>query len=193
MGIKADTPSATVVAGIVAIVVLTSIAYLPGLNGQFVVDDRLLIVENADMSLDSGALRFFEDGMWSFSTLHREDRSLYRPLFLVALAAQRDLFGNNPLPFHGISLALHILNTCLLFTLLRKIPPLADPIPSIFATGLFAVHPVHVEAVSWISAQSHLFATCFVLLACHAHPSLLRSRWKAAGVGFGALLLAAFL
>jgi hypothetical protein len=193
LGGNAETSRSTLVAVLVAIVVLTCIAYLPGLDGQFVVDDRPLIVENEGMSLASGALRFFGEGMWSFSALEREDRSLYRPLFLVALAAQRDLFGINPLPFHGVSLVLHILNTCLLFMLLRRIPPLSDPLPSIFATALFALHPIHVEAVSWISAQSHLFATCFVLLACHAHPSLQRSRWRTAGVGFGALLLAAFL
>ena len=77
-------------------------------------------------------------------------------------------------PHHLMSLILHLANTGLFFRWLRKVT--GESGPSLAAAALFALHPLRVESVAWVSGRGDLLATLFVLLALEAHR---RDRWWA--------------
>ena len=86
----------------------------------------------------------------------------------------------NPRVFHGASLLLHLANVLLVFALLRRLLPSPRTAGSDWAAGagrlLFAVHPVQVESVAWISEMRGLLSGLFSLLALHAYLRYSESR-----------------
>ncbi len=96
---------------------------------------------------------------WRSSTL-----GVFQPVGWVLLRIQTALFGLSPLPFHGISVILHAANTILLFRLLLRLDPLKEGIfACAIAASVFAIHPLHVEAVAWASCQPLLWSVFFSL------------------------------
>ena len=96
------------------------------------------------------------------------------------------LFGfQNASRHHLVNLALHLANIGLFFWFLVKLT--GQRAPSLVAAALFALHPLRVEAVAWVSARGELLATFFVLLALEAHR---RQRWWAV-ILLGALAMMA--
>lgn len=87
----------------------------------------------------------------------------YAPLHILANTLQYRLWGAGPGGYHLVSTALHAVNACLLFLLLRRMTA-SVPI-ALWAALAFAVHPANVENVAWVSEQKTLFATCFGLLS----------------------------
>ncbi|MGE5197428.1 MAG: tetratricopeptide repeat protein, partial [Deltaproteobacteria bacterium] len=70
------------------------------------------------------------------------------------------IMKNNPLSYHLTNVILHALNTILVFIFLRLFFKAA---PSFLGACLFAVHPVHVEAVAWITAGNYIMISLFIL------------------------------
>jgi tetratricopeptide (TPR) repeat protein len=79
--------------------------------------------------------------------------------FLNSLAY--NLTGLNVVTYHLISILVHSMNTVLVFLFIRLF---LKTIPSFFGALLFAVHPIHSEAVAWISGRPYLIFTFFTLL-----------------------------
>src|SRR5210317_2283985 len=106
-----------------------------------------------------------ENVKWAFTTF---DRSNWHPLTWLSYLLDVELFGMNPGAQHGINLFFHILNSVLLFVILTKIT--GQRSASLIVAGLFAVHPLHVESVAWISERKDVLSTFFFLIAffCYA-------------------------
>ena len=86
------------------------------------------------------------------------------------------LFGVHPEPYHLVSLALHALNSVVLFQLLaRRLTPSA----AVVGAGFFATHPALFTAIYWLSARSDLLATTFALVAFALAIRRGRERWLA--------------
>lgn len=151
----------------------TVVAFLPALKNGFVSwDDYDNLLENPRyQGLDWMQLR------WMFTTFHM---SLYRPLTWVTLGLDHSLWGMNPFGYHLSSLIFHVANALLVYfvslLLLRRAissPSLPGEIPLRIASGfaalLFALHPLRVEAVAWISARNDLVSALFILatLLCY--------------------------
>ena len=108
---------------------------------------------------------------------------LYRPASLSLIAAQRWLFGTDTLiGFHLVSLGLHAGCTWLVF---RVLSHFVDDATAWLAAALFAVHPIHAEAVVTVYGQCDLLATLFSLLALERALAVQRL-----GNGAGRLILA---
>jgi len=120
--------------------------YFPVLGYEFVRwDDYELILGNP-------LVQFFSPKIfWSF------DPELYVPLTLLTYQIEYALVGAEPFLFHATNLILHAANAVLIFFLLRKV--LQDPLLAAGGALLFAVHPLHAETVSWISARKELLMT----------------------------------
>lgn len=86
----------------------------------------------------------------------------YRPMAKLVFLLGYQLFGPSPLGFHLISLLLNAVVVGMLFLLAQQM--LEDRVAAFAAAGLFALHPVHVEAVAWISAVTDIEVTLFCLL-----------------------------
>ena len=134
----------------VAVAVIVAAA---SLGNGFAYDDVPLIVDNAQVTALGGAWQYAVQPFWPVG-------GLYRPLTAWFLSLQWQLGGGSAAPFHLVSVLLHALVTGLVYVLARRV---LDARLAILAALLFAVHPVHVEAVANVVGQSELLCTAFVL------------------------------
>lgn len=170
------------------LVLAAAVAYAPVFGAGFVYDDHLVVLRNPAVAhFDVGAL--LSRPLWAFYSPETELAVGYwRPASSLLLAATYALAGPTPLAFHLLVLALHLAACGAAWALARRIGR-SDAVG--FAVALlFAVHPVHVESVAWISAVGDpAFGLC-ALLALERHLA-----WREAGSRgspwvAGALLLA---
>ena len=139
-----------------ALAALSLAVYANSLGGGFITDDQFQILNNPVVTGAQGLLTAFTSGVWSFIGYHG---NYYRPLQFVVYGLVYRAFGPSPFPFHLLMALLHALNTALAFWLARR---LALP-AAWFAAALFAVHPIHTEAVNWIAALPDVLTTTFIL------------------------------
>ncbi len=102
--------------------------------------------------------------IWAFTSIHSHN---WHPLTSLSHMLDCHLFGPNPHRHHLINLLFHILNTLLLFAVLRQIT--AAFWQSAFVAAVFAIHPLHVESVVWISERKDVLSTLFWLLTIAAY------------------------
>ncbi len=169
------------IAQTILLVLLPCACYWPALNGAFLWDDDILVSENRLVRAADG-LR----SIW-FSTAPLD----YFPLTNSAFWLQWRLWGNDPLGYHLVNLALHVASSFLLWRLLRALR-----VPGAwFGAVLFAVHPVNVASVAWIAECKSVLSMVFYLasLLCYVRwESDVESRKLgryAAAAGFYALAL----
>ncbi len=138
-------------AGVVLIAAAVFLAYLPAINGGALLDDDLLLTENPLIKA--------ADGLYSFWCTNKAQD--YWPVSNTTLWCEWRLWGMKTTGYHVTNLILHIAGVLLLWAILRKLS-----IPGSFlAAMIFAVHPVNVESVAWISQRKGLLAMLFFLLS----------------------------
>lgn len=169
-----------------AISAATAAVYAQTLDFDFVSwDDGVYVTDNAAVR-DGLSL---EGVAWAFTSL-RDD--YWIPLTWLSHMLDAELFGMNPAGHHATAGLLHLLNSLLLFALLRRMT--GELAPSALAAGLFALHPLRVEAVAWVSERKELLGTAFGLLALHAYLSWTRRGARTAYLlsllGFACALMA---
>ncbi|HYP29924.1 MAG TPA: tetratricopeptide repeat protein [Blastocatellia bacterium] len=138
------------------------------LRNDFAFDDLALIVQNGAIKELRNIPYFFTSGSWAISqeNIWRSD-AYFRPIFLSLLAINHAIFGETPWGWHLVSLLLHMAVTILVFLVCREVSG-RDWLSFVTAT-LFAVHPVHSEAVAWASGASVLLMSLFSLSAFYLH------------------------
>jgi hypothetical protein len=164
---------------LVLVVGATGLAvYLGALANRFAMDDIPLIVQNPIVNSVSGLWRAFAASYWPADF----GGAMYRPLPVASWALDRWLDGAPW--FHMVNLLWHAA-VCVLVTWLAR--RLADDATALMAGLLFAVHPLHVEAVANVVGRAELMAAAFVLLGVYA--ALVRGSvaWTAAAWTLGLL------
>jgi Tfp pilus assembly protein PilF len=101
---------------------------------------------------------------WAFTTGHTSN---WHPLTWLSLMLDAELFGTGPFGPHLTNLLLHAVNTVLVFLLFRRLK--AATWQSAFVAALFALHPLHVESVAWISERKDVLSTFFGWLSLWAY------------------------
>jgi Flp pilus assembly protein TadD len=129
-------------------------------------DDELYVTANRQVQ--KGLTR--ESVAWAFTATHAAN---WHPLTWLSHMLDVELFGLRPGPHHLHSLLLHILNTLLLFLLLRRLTGALWR--SALVAALFALHPLHVESVAWIAERKDVLSTLFWLLALAAWAAYARA------------------
>jgi protein O-mannosyl-transferase len=120
---------------------------------------------------------------WAFTTGYAKN---WHPLTWLSYMLDWQLLGPDPAGFHIVNLFFHIANTLLLFLVLKQMT--GSQWPSAFVAALFALHPLHVESVAWISERKDVLSAFFWLLTMWAYVRYVR-RPKAANY----LLIVVFL
>jgi tetratricopeptide (TPR) repeat protein len=162
---------------LLAVLAATAAVYAQVASFEFVTwDDPLYVTSNA--VVQQGLTR--EGAIWALGS--RVD-SNWLPLTWLSHMLDVELFGAWAGGHHLTNLVLHALATALLFGLLMAAT--RDLVPSALVAALFALHPLHVEVVAWVSQRKELLSTVFGLLA-----ALLYVWWTRRG---GALRYAAML
>jgi cytochrome c-type biogenesis protein CcmH/NrfG len=144
---------------LIGILAGTYIAYARTLRFGFAYDDFLQIVYNKQIESTRFLPGYFTNQVWAQAG--GMPANLYRPLFMSWLLLNREIFGLDPTGWHLTTILVHLLATLLVFLAGKKL--LRDPGPALFAAGLFGLHPVHVEAVAWVSAVTEPLAAVFFL------------------------------
>ena len=100
---------------------------------------------------------------WAFSPEAVPRTGNWHPLTWLSLMLDAEWFGDGAGGFHLTNVVFHTLNALLLFWLLQQAT--GAPWKSGFAAALFAVHPLHVESVAWVSERKDVLSTFFGLIA----------------------------
>jgi tetratricopeptide (TPR) repeat protein len=132
--------------------VLVITAYWPALQAGFIWDDDHYVTDNPMLTAPDGLRQ-----IW-FS-LHKQ--SQYFPLVFTTFRLERGLWGLKPWGYHLVNVLLHGVNAALAWAILRR---LAVP-GAWLAAALFAVHPVQVESVAWVTELKNLESMFFSALA----------------------------
>jgi protein O-mannosyl-transferase len=138
-----------------ALVAAVVVTYLPALDAGFVWNDHTYVTENA--TLDGSA------GLWSIWTDPASNEQYY-PLVFTTYWFEKRLWGLHPFGFHLVNVLLHAAGALLLGAFLKRLR-LAG---AWGAALLFAVHPVCVESVAWVTERKNTLSMVLTLLAAHA-------------------------
>jgi hypothetical protein len=112
----------------------------------------------------------------------------YRPLFASTILAEGDVFGVHPVPYHLVSILVHLANIALVWVIARRL--MQRLATAHMAAFVFALHPTYVPTVGWISEHTAMLATLMALLSFW---SFMKAREAAGGGRWYALSLAAYL
>lgn len=142
-----------------------AVLYGTTLTNEFARDDFYYIVRNAQV----------RHAPWRQLIEPHQNSNVYRPLVFLSYSLNYFTLGMHPAGFHLLNLALHAWVTVMLFFLLKEL--LGERLIALVAAWLFAVHPIHTEAVTNVAGRPELMAAGFLLAAWLAH---LRGREVAA-------------
>ena len=134
-----------------AVSIVTVLIYRPVWHGGFIWDDDRYVTQNSLLKAPDGLHR-----IW-FSL---DAPSQYFPLAYTVLRIERSLWDLNPTGYHWVNILLHVANALLVWCILARLK-----IPGAWwAAAIFALHPVQVESVAWISELKNVLMGFFFLL-----------------------------
>ena len=165
------------------LVAATLLAYQPAWQAGFIWDDDEYVTDNPLLTAPDGLKR-----IW-FSL---DSPSQYFPLTYTIFRIERLLWGFNPAGFHWVNILLHAANALLVWRLLRRLS-----VPGAWlAAAIFALHPVQVESVAWITELKNVLSLFFFLLALLAWVEFVEDRpkplWRFYGLALMFCALALF-
>jgi tetratricopeptide (TPR) repeat protein len=152
-----------------ALVALAVVVYLPSLSGGFIWDDNQYVIQHP--MIHAG------DGLWRF--WFTREAADYWPVTYSSFWIEYRLWGNRPMGYRLVNLALHAGTVLLAWSVLARLR-----VPGAWwAAALFAVHPVNVESVAWIFQRKNLLSLLFTLMSLrlylHIDETPAGERWRA--------------
>jgi len=147
----------------VLLVLMTLVAYIPAMRGGYVWDDDAHVLANTALR-DTNGLRRIWGALWADETYYPITTQYY-PMVFTSFWVEYHLWGLHPLGYHVSNVLLHALNAVLLWFVLRRLS-----VPGAWlAAAIFALHPVHVESVAWITERKNVLSALFYLSAMLAY------------------------
>lgn len=147
-------------AALASIVFLALASSVTSITNRFAFDDKHAILQNPAVHTLDGWWRLFGQSYWP-----RElGGDLYRPFTMLGFAVQWAAGDGSPMVFHATSIVLYALVCTAFFGVASQLVPRSG---AWLASALFAVHPVHVEAVGNLVGQSELWAALFMFVGLH--------------------------
>jgi tetratricopeptide (TPR) repeat protein len=139
-----------------ALVAITLLSYVPAYRAGFVWDDPDYIVNNPTLRSPDGLALMWTD---------RHSLPQWYPLVHTTFWVEYQLWGAKPTGYHVVNVLLHACNALVLWRLLKRLS-----VPGAWLAGcLFAVHPVHVESVAWVTERKNVLSLLLYLLAMIAY------------------------
>lgn len=153
---KIPAPSEHRFLRVIALLFLTTVAYIPALSAGFIWDDTMYVSENP-------SLRSLQ-GLWNIWFVLGETPQYY-PLVFTTFWIEHQIWDANPMGYHVVNILLHGCVACLLWIALRRLS-----VPGAWvAAAVFALHPVHVESVAWITERKNVLSASLYLSALLAY------------------------
>ena len=142
--------------GAAAILVIVTVAYVPAIRSDYIWDDDSYVTENPTLqTLDGLGRIWFEIGA----------TPQYYPLVFTTFWIEYRFWQLEPLGYHLVNVLLHGLSAVVLWLILRRLS-----VPGAWlAAAVFALHPVHVESVAWITERKNVLSGVFYMFALLAY------------------------
>jgi Flp pilus assembly protein TadD len=162
VSVRSVIPKLGVIFGICAVLAgITWLVFGQTVAHQFVTyDDPQYVYENARVAAGLSP----ESVVWAFT--HTVGGN-WHPLTVISHMLDCQLYGLKPAGHHFTNVLLHTIAVILLFLVLRQMT--GKLWPSAFVAALFAIHPLHVESVAWISERKDLLSAVFFMLTLGAY------------------------
>jgi len=138
---------------------LALVVYSRSLFCGFISDDLPQIVKNPQVQSWQYLPQILGSQLWS--QMARSQAFFYRPLFSLWMLVMHTLGGLTPWFWHLSSILLHVACTYLVYGLSKRL--LGSEVGAGLAAALFAVHPIHVDAVTWVSASNEILFSILTL------------------------------
>jgi Flp pilus assembly protein TadD len=149
----------------VVLAAVTIFAYRPAWHGGFLWDDDAYIINNGLLTASNG---------WQRIWFSLDSPSQYFPLTYSTFRIEHALWGLNTTGYHWVNLLLHVANALLVWAVLARLK-----VPGAWlAAAIFALHPVQVESVAWITERKNVLMGFFFLLTLLAWIAFLDERTK---------------
>ncbi len=182
--------------------IIAIVCYANILPNDFCFDDVAIVRDNPKIQYDNQWGAVWKTDYWSHTGQDAASRDLlYRPVTLSLLRLTRIVAGNQPVAFHIVSLFLHALCTLLVALLVRSVFRAGTAhraVAPMVAAAIFAVLPIHSEAVASVVGQADLLATAGTIgaILCHLRLTGAVARpqaalWMAASAGCAFLAMGA--
>jgi len=142
------------------LVVGAALPYLNTLRNGFVSDDEMQVLHNPYIRNFHHWVRIFTTPVASYVGVRAPN--YYRPLMNVGYLLCYQVFGPHPFGFHLVNIVLHGAVVCAVFLLTKRM--FQDRNLALMAAVLFAIHPIHTEAIAWIAAVPDMELSIFYLL-----------------------------
>jgi Flp pilus assembly protein TadD len=147
---------------IAALILLGALPYLNTLGNSFVYDDDFQVLQNPYLRNFHHVKQIVASSVWSFRYT-TVPTNYYRPLMMVQYLLLYQIYGPLAYVFHLGNVILHVLVVILLFLVTRRL--FRSEAIGFLAAAIFALHPIHTEAVAWVAAVSDLQLALFLLLS----------------------------
>ena len=144
----------------ILVVFLSFLSYGNTLKGKFIWDDNAMIAQNELIRNWQGGAKIFTQDIGYGAG---QKVGFFRPLQLLTYMSDYSIWKLNPAGYHLTNILLHALAGILVFLLVNLI--FEDKRISLFTSLLFAVHPIHTEAVSYIAGRADILGTLFLLVS----------------------------
>jgi hypothetical protein len=173
------------------IVAIIFLCYGNSIGNKYAVDDGMVSVGNR---FTKEGLKGIKDILTKDSFIGGMDKNVlpggrYRPLSLVTFAIEWEFFGENPYVSHFLNIVFYALTCFLLLLLLRKYLFPHEPLIAFVATLIFAIHPIHIEAVTNIKGRDEVLAMLCMFGSLLLFFKYLNEHRKSQGLAFGAQFL----
>lgn len=145
---------------VLILVGLAVLCYVNSFGNGFVWDDSILILQNSSLRNWQDWTKDFTRDLYNNPVTHT---FYYRPLQSLSYRIDYTMWGLYPDGYHGLNIALHAANSVLVFFLVRRF--LANAHLALAVAALFAVHPIHTQAVTYISGRADPMCAFFLLLS----------------------------
>jgi protein O-mannosyl-transferase len=166
--------------GYATLVLIAVAVYANSLSNGFITDDKVQLLGNPLVTDIHRLPQVFGSGVWSFLGYRG---NYYRPVQFLVYALLYWIFGPHALGYHCFMVLLHAANTALVYALARRLIVQSMPGAAWISAALFAVHPIHTEAVDWIAALPDVLLTTLSLagLLAFVRQNGLPNRLQSAG------------
>jgi protein O-mannosyl-transferase len=151
------------------IIVITTILYSNSLKNGFVNwDDDISVTDNTDvLSINMHTV---------FNMFNNSYNGMYQPAVMLTFAINYAIHGLDPVAYHLTNLLFHLLNILLLFVFIRLL--FKNNLLASVTALLFAVHPMHVESVSWITERKDVLYAFFYLASMIMYVRYIQSAYS---------------
>ena len=161
--------------------------YSPSLKNDFVWDDVEMITKS-NVSYDTSSIIYYIIP----DKIENKQERYYRPVVYLSWVADNGTWGISPFGYHLSSLIFHSVSVVLFYffavLILREFDAAGIEAAAFLSAFLFALHPMHVESVSWVAGRSDVLCALFLFLASISHILSYRISWFLALAGSSLLL-----